>query len=471
VGCSLSLSELIRATDGQLVSDVHQTFRNVSTDTRQKNPGGLFVPLKGEKFDGHDFLKEAVAAGATVILVDHQVKNLDEIKSVASVVRVADTLKALQSLARYWRKMLTAKVVGITGSNGKSTAKDFTAKILEQKFLVSVSQKSFNNHIGVPLTLLSANLEDEVVILEMGMNHAGELSALSKIATPDLVLCTMVGRAHIGNFSGSQQGVADAKEEIYLSNPQATMIFNFDNEFTIKMFERVVKLKGTDKAMVFSSFSAGAEVSLRATHLELDGIRVSGHIGGVKGEAKVPVFGRQNVVALMAASSVAYALGLEPEEIWARLPLCHTGWGRNQLLKLSSGPLVLFDAYNANPDSMSILLKNLFEISVAQGGRKIAVLGEMLELGDLAAKSHQELGELAGSIDLEFVCFVGPSFRHFESGLKNSGFSKNYIVSDTYEDSLALKVQAMLKPHDVVVMKASRGVRLERMLKVWHPDF
>lgn len=469
--CSLSLDQLAEAVNGKVISKNLDSFTGVNTDTRVPVKNALFIALKGDNFDGHDHLTAAIKSGAVVLLVDHETDQTKALNGKVSIVLVSNTLKALQALARYWRKKLSGKIVGITGSNGKSTAKEFTYAILKEQFITSVSHKSFNNHIGVPLTLLSANLEDEVIIVEMGMNHAGELEKLSKIVMPDIVLCTMVGRGHIGNFKDLQQGVADAKEEIYLSNPEALMIFNYDNEFTLKMFERISKLKGTDNTRVFSSFAAGAEISLRATHLYIDSIQVTGHIGGVKGEARVPSFGRQNVVNLMAAASIAFALGMEPEAIWLRLSHCKSGWGRNQIVHLENGTTVFFDAYNANPDSMAILVKNLFELVLEGAGRKIFVLGEMLELGPETKKAHVELGELVANTDAEIVCFIGPSAKDFEAGLKNSGFSKKYVISDTYEDSLALKIQSMLQPSDIVAMKASRGMRLERMLKAWKPDF
>jgi UDP-N-acetylmuramoyl-tripeptide--D-alanyl-D-alanine ligase len=472
--CQLTLEELAKATGGTIVKAAAPSngaalgalaFREVNTDSRVEKKASLFVPLVGDRYDGHDFVAQAVTNGATAILASR------EISTTVSVVRVQDTLKALQDLAHYWRRQLRGRVVGITGSNGKSTTKDFAATILKNHFRVTVSQKSFNNHIGVPLTLLSADREAEIVLLEMGMNHAGELTALSKIAEPDIVVCTMVGRAHIGNFGGSQQGVADAKHEIYIANPGAKKIFNYDNEYTLAMFEHTTKTQGTENTLVFSSFSAGAEVSLRATRLSFDGLHVTGHIGGVKGEADVPAFGRQNVVSLMAAATIAYVFGLEPETIWREFRNCRTGWGRNQLVKVEGGPTVLFDAYNANPDSMAALIKNFYEMNVHEGGRKVAVLGEMLELGELAPAAHRELGEMVGNTDFDVVCFVGPSAKDFHEGIKASGFSKTSVVSNTYEEVLAKKLRDMLRPSDVVIMKASRGVQLERMLKIWQPNF
>ncbi|MEK6555943.1 MAG: UDP-N-acetylmuramoyl-tripeptide--D-alanyl-D-alanine ligase, partial [Bdellovibrionota bacterium] len=349
------------------------------------------------------------------------------------------------------------------------TTKEFTATILSRQFKVCASKGSFNNHWGVPITLLQISKFDDFAIIEMGMNHAGEIAELSHIAQPDVVVCTMVGRSHIGNFKGGQEEIAAAKEEIYIENPKALQIFNCDNEHTIAMFERATKRIGADNCRAFSSFAAGAEVGLRATFMTLDSLQVVGHIGGIKGESKVPIYGRQNIVNLMAAASIAFAVGMEPEQIWASLPNCKSGWGRNQLVQLPNGTKVLFDGYNANPDSMSILIKNLFETQVE--GKKVCVLAEMLELGAGAAQLHYELGELIGNTDTEVVWFYGASSRDFERGFRSSSSTKTLYISNSYDEELAKKVRSVLNPMDVVVIKGSRGMKLEKVMQNWSPNF
>jgi UDP-N-acetylmuramoyl-tripeptide--D-alanyl-D-alanine ligase len=471
MACEFTLNQIVEATGGKILSTVEKSFIGVGTDSRQNLDKKMFVALKGDSHDAHQYLVQAVASGAKCLIVHEESAALETLKDKVTIVRVNDTLRGLQDLSKYWRRKLKAKVFGITGSNGKTSTKEFAASILGAQFKVHYSRGSYNNHWGVPLTLLGASKFDEVVLVEMGMNHTGELTQLSKIAEPDVVVCTTVGRAHIGNFGGSEQAIADAKEEIYLANPKAIKIFNYDNEFTLKMFERVSKLQGADNTLVFSQFSAGSEVSLRATVMNLDGLQVVGQIGGVKGEARVPVFGRHNIVNLMAASAQALVMKMEPELIWASLPRCHGEWGRGMLHKLSDGTQVLFDAYNANPDSTTALIKNLFEIPVSEGGRKVAILGEMLELGPQAAHYHRELGELVGNTDFEMVWFMGESSEAFQAGVQASGSTKNIIISKGYEQSLALKVRSMLNPRDVVVVKGSRGMKLERVVLAWDPQF
>lgn len=470
MACELKVADAAKLVNGQLHGSTAVSFRGVGTDSREDLRGKLFIALKGENFDGHLFCDVAVQKGAVALIVGTDYQITEEILHKVAVIVVPSPLRALQDLATGWRRKIKAKVVGITGSNGKSTTKDFCYSLLKPFYDVHAAKKSFNNHIGVPLTILGASEATEVLLLEMGMNHAGELTELSKIAQPDVTLCTTVGRGHVGNFGGSVQSVASAKEEIYIANPNSIQIFNGDNEFTMEMFNRAVKARDPDKLKVFSSFSAGAEVSLRATHMHLDSLQVVGHIGGIKGEASVPVFGRHNVVNLMAASAVAYTLGILPEEIWKYLPECKSGWGRNQIHILPSGTKVLFDGYNANPDSVSALVKNMFEIPITDG-KKVAILAEMLELGEDAGRLHEEIGALVGQTDFEVIWFFGPSAARFQQGVQASGFSKTLLVSDSYEDSLAKKVQDMLNPTDVVVIKGSRGSRVERVLRYWDPEF
>lgn len=471
MACELSLAQVVEAAEGRVLATVEKNFVGVGTDTRQALDNQIFVALKGDQYDAHQFLSQAVQKGAKCLLVHDEKFVTDELKQKATVVLVKDTLRGLQDLARYWRKQVKAKIFAVTGSSGKTTTKEFAAAILGTQFKVHYSRGSYNNHWGVPITILGISRFHEVAIVEMGMNHPGELTLLSKIAQPDVVICTTVGRAHIGHFGGSVQAVADAKEEIYLANPKATKIFNYDNSYTLKMFERVSKLQGAEKTVAFSSFSAGSEVSLRATHINIDGLQITGHITGVKGEARVPVFGRHNVVNLMAAASMAVVMNMEPERIWAAFPRCQSEWGRGQLVKLEDGATVLFDAYNANPDSMAALIKSMFEMNVDEGARKLAVLGEMLELGDQTAHCHEELGELIGRADFDLIWFMGPSQKAFEAGVKKSEYSKELILSENFDLSLAQRVRSLMTPKDIVIMKASRGMKLERVLEVWSPKF
>ncbi len=462
---ALSLKEAVQATGGQCTFQGNLTFDGIGTDSRKSLKGKLFIALVGDRFDAHGFLASAVTQGAAGLLVHKMTPEIQAVADKIPVIQVPDTLQALQELGLFWRRKCGFRVVGITGSNGKTSTKEFLKAVVGPQFKTFASEGSFNNHWGVPMSLLAASPSDEVLIQEMGMNHSGELTRLAQIAEPDIVVVTMVGRSHIGEL-GSQQAVADAKEELYKACPNAIQIFNLDNEFTIPMFERGRKYLAKNRIFSFSGFRPEADVQMRAEKMADFQLEVIGHINHVNGRAVVPLIGRHNVVNLMAAAAVGIALGIAPKSIWTSLAKCRGAWGRNQLVHLKSGMPVVFDGYNANPESMAALIKNLLEMEIT--GKKVAILGEMKELGHEAARSHRELGELIARSSVDIVWFMGPHKADFEAGLRAEKFSKTYFISDTYEQSVALKVSSMLNPNDIAVIKGSRAMGMEKVLEAWH---
>lgn len=455
------IGELASATTGQVLSETHRSFSRVGTDSRSALTGRLFVPLKGDKFDAHDFVPQAVANGAVAVLTHEWREEWKPLLAQASFVRVTDTLQGLQALARWWRKKCGFKVLAITGSNGKTSTKEFTLALLRHDLRVHASKGSYNNHWGVPLSLLEAGPEHTHVIQEMGMNHAGEIFRLCQIAEPDIVTVTTVGRAHIGEL-GSQEAVAQAKEEIYQAAPHAVHVFNGDNEWTMRMLARSTAAQ----KITFSAFNAGADVHLRAQRLTWEGLDIVGTIRGAKGHTWVNVLGRQNVTNLMAAASLALAAGLSPEQIWSALGTINdVAWGRNQILELTNGAKILWDGYNANPDSMTALLKNLYEMEV--GGRKFLIAGDMRELGTFAEKAHEEAGERAGSVGFEAVWYVGEHHLAFKRGLDRVGAPQTYMHSPDVDPASSARLLALLRENDLVAVKASRGTALERTFKDW----
>jgi UDP-N-acetylmuramoyl-tripeptide--D-alanyl-D-alanine ligase len=281
----------------------------------------------------------------------------------------------------------------------------------------------------------------------------------------------MVGRGHLEGV-GSIEGAAKAKSEIYEFAPaKAVQIFNLDNEHTRKMYEAFGKSAPADRVMTFATFGASTPTGFPTPNVALEvvsatpiALRVRGVIAGVEGETEVPVFGRHNVTNLMVAASFALASGMTGQEIWSALPECRTAWGRNQWVDLECGAKVLFDAYNANPESMRAAIENFATIQPPPGGRKIAVLGEMRELGSHAPELHKEIGVAAGRAGFDHVCFVGPTGSSFEVGIKSSGFSKTLFVTSTYEIKLASTMLPVLDRNDIVLIKGSRGMQLEKVL-------
>ncbi len=458
-----TFEQVIQATGAQPLKVVESEFTGVATDSRPTLSGELFVALKGERFDAHDFLDQAYLHGAKGLLVQHVSPETKQLAENITVFVVPDTLKAFHALAKSYHRRTGFKIVGITGSNGKTTCKEFTRTLLQPSFRVHASHGSFNNHFGVPMTILQTPPETEILVQEMGMNHSGEIADLVKIAEPEIVLVTMVGRAHIGEL-GSQKAVAEAKEEIYIGAPEAVGIFNLDNQFTIAMHERSLQKK-RPRNLTFSAYNEKTDVHLRAHRVFVDRLEIAGRIGQTQGTATVPVVGRQNLPNVMAAACVGLALGIPEAKIWEQIPQMHTIWGRGQLIAHPVGAQIVFDGYNANPDSTAALLRTMMEIEVS--GRKIAILGEMLELGEFSEMAHQEIGEITGGTIFNAVWFIGPSSAEIEKGLKKARFSGEFFHSEQVDPQMAAYFNQRIQAGDVVVIKGSRGMHLEKVLECW----
>lgn len=471
---ALTVDFILKATNGKLLQGSSTTFKSIGTDTRTDLSNQVFFALKGEAFDAHGFLDkalEAKAAGVVIHFVDAVTEKLMKAHPQIPFILTKDTLKALQDLAHAWRKESKSLILGITGSNGKTTSKEFTAAVLATKKKVHYSKGSFNNHWGVPLSLLAEPEGTEVSVIEMGMNHAGELTELALIAEPDVVVCSTVGRAHVEYF-GTVEKIAQAKEEIYIASPKkAQRIYNLDNPLTFEMYQRSVQeYPESRRIWSFSEKNKSADVFLQIEKLSMSSMHVQGTLAGVSGKAEIPVFGSQNLTNVMVAANMALAVGMTAEQVWKALPECKTNWGRNQLVHTKKGAEILFDGYNANPDSMRALLDNVPLLKTQ--GKKVGVFGQMLELGEYSEGLHRELGAMAGSKNFDCIWFYGADSAAFRAGAESAGFSKKLIVSNSYEDSLASEVAHVLDHGDIALVKGSRGMKLERFVLACDPtDF
>ncbi|MFP5519115.1 MAG: UDP-N-acetylmuramoyl-tripeptide--D-alanyl-D-alanine ligase [Bdellovibrionia bacterium] len=450
----------------KIVKAEAQNFKAIGTDTRLDLSGNLFIALVGEAFDAHDFIAAALEKGASGILT-HK-KLTPELQSqAATIIEVPDTLLALQALGRWARRQFKGKVIGITGSNGKTTCKEFTAAVAGKFCHVHYNKGSFNNHWGVPFTLLQIPSTAEVAVIEMGMNHAGEITQLSSMVEADVVVCTTVGRAHIEHF-GTVEKIAAAKEEIYVAaKPTAKFVFNLDNIHTFGMCQR--HQDGKRSVVTFSSDSSKqADVQLQIKTLNLESLEIEGVIQGKAQTVAVPVFGAHNVINLMAAASLALAIGLNPEQVWQGLSECKNAWGRNQLLNSPLGAKIVFDAYNANPDSMKALLENVSRISDFK--KKVGVFGEMLEMGEQSGALHFELGQVVAKAKLDTVFFIGKPHQEFKKGLESESFKGQILAQAEFSGALAEQLGSAVGAGDLVVFKGSRGMKLERFLSSLNVD-
>lgn len=487
-----SLDEIVSAVGGTVISKKESQFQGLGTDTRQDLTGNIFFSLRGDQFDAHLFLPKAFAQGAAGLVVDRADVVTEEVKACGTIILVADTLKALQDFAKWHRSKVAVTIVGLTGSAGKTSTKEFLATILEKRRKVFFSKGSFNNHWGVPISLLSIESTHEIALIEMGMNHPGELTSLVAISQPDIVLCTMVGPAHLEHF-GTVERIAEAKEEIYLTaKPTATRIFNLDNPWTFKMFQRAQKSNPRGSRITFSGFASGrrakggdsalandsaeandsVDVSLKVESMTLDGLVIRGKIRDVESQKTVKIFGQQNCVNLMAAAAAALACGLKPEEIWQGLGECHTVWGRNQMLLTENKIRILFDGYNANPESMLALLENVSQLKPSESGptRRIGVFGQMLEMGLASKALHETLGQQAARAGFGEVFFYGVDFLEFSKGFRSVNSTTPLHVQEKFTSEFANSLARSAKPQDLIVVKGSRGMALERMILPLHPQ-
>lgn len=461
------LQQIAKWINAKIIAEQATQFAEVGTDTRKNLHGQIFIALKGDSYDAHQFLDQAVQNGAAALIIHELPEKFSYLKEKVSILLVPDTLKGLQDFACEYRKTLQTKIIGITGSNGKTTTKEFSAQILGQFKKTHYSQGSFNNHWGVPLTLLSTPVDAAFAVVEMGMNHAGEIAQLVKIANPDIVVCTMVGTAHLG-FFGTQANIAKAKSEIYLDSREDTVrIFNQDQELTFDMMYPVAKRFPAARMLSFSEKNREADVFFKIEDLSMKEIKLSGIIAGVPGAATVAVFGKQNLTNLMAATTVAYACGMAPEKIWPALAGCRTSWGRNQFIQTKNHAEILFDGYNANPDSMKALLENVRLLKCK--GKKIGVFGQMKELGDQAENAHFEIAELAGQTDFAQIYFIGEDAAAFQRGLDRSGFKGQSFIHPQFSEELGNQLGRSVGTDDIIVIKGSRGAQTEKFISFCNP--
>ncbi len=453
---------ILTATMGRVLSKPHTQFKDYSVDNRSdKTKEGLFIPLVGETHDAHAFVEAAIKAGATGVIFHKWYPQWEPYKDRVTFIEVQDTLVALKDLARAWRMKLQATVIGLSGSNGKTTTKDFLAQILSKIGRTHASRGSFNNHWGVPFTLLDTPLDADFCVLEMGMNHAGELTELTQIGQPHIVGLINVGRAHVGQFVDGIEGVARAKEEIYQAAPVSSLfVFNLDNSWTRKMYSKY----SHHQTITYSMKEFSADVYLRIKEKNHTGFCIEGQVGGVLGQAQINFWGEHNLENLGMALALAYAAGVSPQKLWDQVESCHTGWGRNQWIETESGARVLFDAYNANPESFQQLFVNL-EKTWDKNKNYFGIFSEMLELGDQASREHRSLGERASQLPWQNCLFIGPSGLDFEAGWKAGGNKNNPMILRSYEESLALDLLSMLDPNSQVIVKGSRGGALERIVE------
>lgn len=438
----LTLEEIAQAVGGSLKGE-NTVITAVSTDTRTISQGALFIPLKGASFDGHRFINKAVENGATAVI------SQENVETNVPVVMVDNTHKALGDLARYYRLKHNITVVGITGSTGKTTTKDIVASVLSQKYNVLKTEGNFNNDIGVPLTLFRLEEDTECAVVEMGMNHFGEISYLTDIAKPDMAVITNVGVSHIENL-GSREGILKAKCEIFESMEQGYKILNGDDDMLITVKSNFSNI------CYFSMKDKNADIYAdNIVPKGIEGISCTIHKGDISFDVNIPVPGIHMVSNAMAASGAALKLGLTPQEIKKGIESFVPTKMRMDIIKTDKYTIVN-DVYNANPNST----KAGIDVVAPVEGKSCCILGDMLELGDFGDELHSQVGQYAIEKNIHtLVCIGEISKAMYEGAVKMR--SENVYYFPTQEEFWD-KMDDILEDGMTILIKASRGMHFEK---------
>ena len=445
----LTSEELARGSGGVLIKEGARG--SVCTDTRAIQPGDWFLALRGERFDAHDFLTQAIEAGASGVIAERVPDDWSH-----GHIAVNDGLEALQQLGRFVRSRFDGPVVGITGSAGKTTTRAMIGLALEELGEVHQTAGNFNNHIGLPLTLLASPRECNVLVLEMGMNHSGEIALLQDIGAPTVRVITNVGIAHLEGL-GSIEAIANAKAELFDgARPTDTLCVNMDDPFIRDM------AFPAGCTLVRYGSSQQCDIQLQAAHIDPERLhtRYTVSDGTTTWTGELPSPGIHMAHNAVAAIAVGYALGLNPRGIVNRLARYAPVGMR---LRIEPGPLgtrVINDAYNANPMSVAANLRTLASIPSNNGRKRIALLGDMLELGPTEVEQHAEIGRLALGLGIDIVGFAGPRFT---KAMADSG------LCSPDAESLANLIRDQVAPGDILFIKGSRGMKMERVLHALEP--
>uniref|UniRef100_A0A7C3RMK4 UDP-N-acetylmuramoyl-tripeptide--D-alanyl-D-alanine ligase n=1 Tax=Dictyoglomus thermophilum TaxID=14 RepID=A0A7C3RMK4_DICTH len=456
---NLTVEEMLKATKGILIKgNLKDVVNSVSIDSRTIKPEDLFIPLKGEKFDGHDFINDAIRKGAKGFIFS---RDLEIPVEEVIVIKVKDTLIALQNLANYYRKKIKAKVIGVTGSSGKTTTKNLIGELLSKIGKVNISRENYNNEIGVSLTILETEIDTNFLVLEMAMRGKGQIRELSKIAEPDVGIITNIGWAHIG-ILGSREAIMEAKAEIFdYINDQGYAILNRDDDLSMRIFENLKLNKYT--------FGFSEDSNIRGKILDKLDDKVRMSIGFPdKSEIEIllhlyPLNIYRNVLSAFGVlwifspksvnnfSFVNYDLSLPKQRLNTKITY--------------KGIKIIDDTYNANPDSVKTAIEYLDILP--SSGRKVLLLGDMLELGEYSISAHKEVIKHAIDKDFYYLLFYGEEFSKaiddMKAELKDIFDSKIFYTKDEREIKGFLR--KILRPYDIILIKGSRAMKMENFVK------
>jgi UDP-N-acetylmuramoyl-tripeptide--D-alanyl-D-alanine ligase len=453
----LSLSRIGEFLQASGQYDGQGTAQGYSIDSRTLQAGEVFFAVKGERLDGHDFVEQALGRGAIAAVV--QRGELARYAKPAGLLAVDDTLIALQTLATAVRKIWGKTAIGVTGSMGKTTTKEAMAHLLATKYRVHRTKGNFNNHFGLPLGLLTLEPEYDLAVVEMGMSHAGEIAALARIALPNEGVVTNVAPVHLESFD-SIAGIARAKYELIEALPHGgTAVLNADDEYVCQ-FGRDFK----GKVVMFGMSAKGCvPADVRAENIEMvgtEGTRFDLVSDGVRQAVQSPLLGRHNVYNVLAAAAIALEHGITPSEIAAALPSLQAADKRGQVVQVGN-IAVLYDCYNSSPKALMAAVNTL---TAMPAGRRIVVAGEMLELGATGEELHRECGRHIAASKVDFLLGVRGLAQVMVEAAREGGMKAEFVAAPEEAGEWLARES---RDGDVVLLKASRGVKLEKALEKW----
>ena len=465
---NITVKDILRECNGKLIYGKEEAIcENFETDTRIIKNGDVFLGLKGENFDGNKFFETALEKGATVCILQgvEITQNIKEKYKDSSIIMVEDTLDALQKIAKYKRSLYNIPVVAITGSVGKTSTKDIVANVMAKKFNVLKTQGNFNNHIGLPKTILNLR-EHDALVVEMGMNHLGEIRKLSNIANPTLCIITNIGTSHIGEL-GSRENILKAKLEILEgAKENAPLIINNDNDMlfnwnkTAKIQNKIITFGIENKSDIMAENIELKENGSTYTFVECNTVGADASVCPIN--VFVPIGGKHFVYNSLCAIAVGKYFNIEINKIIEGIKEFELTKRRMEVTKNTIGATIINDAYNASYDSMKASIEYMAGIT---GNKKIAVLGDMLELGKFEKELHEKVGEEVAKNKIDILITVGKAAKHIAKKAEELNMnSKNIFEYETKEEAIN-KIKEIMQKDDVILIKASNGMKFDEIVK------
>ncbi|MFZ7120414.1 MAG: UDP-N-acetylmuramoyl-tripeptide--D-alanyl-D-alanine ligase [Eubacteriaceae bacterium] len=450
----IKIKDLIKIVDGTIVcqGDKEEIF-NICIDSRLVSEGSLFIPLRGEKFDGHDFIENAFNAGAVAVLTERD----DVVDVKNTLIRVRNNLNAIHKITKYYRSIVKIPIIALTGSSGKTTTKDIVYSILKQKYNVLKTKGNQNNHLGVPLTMFRIGEYHDIAVIEMGMNHLGEISKLVNIVFPDISVITNIGVTHIENLK-SKDNIFKAKKEIFETlNENKIALVNGNDEYLKNIDNTKFKL------IKYGIEGEKLDIVARNIKSSLSGISFEIYADGVMESYNFKLPGRHNVFNCLVGIYIGKLFKLNKEFIQKGLDEYIPSENRMDIRDIKNMK-VINDSYNANPDSIKAALNVLVDYKM-KNGRAIAILGDMLEMGNKANEFHREIGEYLSQLkEIDVLLAVGKHAKYYLEGAVQNKMEKDRCIHFNNTNEASEYLSKIVKDNDSILIKGSRGMKMEEIL-------